>query len=127
MTNPVHDDSVSNAEALDLAVAGYNSAGNSGAAITLDLRKGLTQQVVLSASAPTITIGNVPTGARRIRILLKQDATGSRLLPTFSPAVNYGATGAPTLSTAAAKIDVLDLLSTDGGTTLLCTGRSLGF
>lgn len=127
MTDPVHVDSASIQADIDQQVAGYFNAGNSGAAITLDYRKGRVQKVVLTASAPTITVTHVPPGARSLRLLLTQDATGTRLLPTFVPAANYGVAGAPTLSTAANKIDLLDFLSVDSGASLLAMPPTKGF
>jgi hypothetical protein len=132
--NPPHLDSKSVADYIDGQMSGYFAAGNSGAAISLDLGKGLNQQVVLTASGPTITLTNAkvvgasgPSLAQRARILLKQDATGSRTLPTFSPALNYGTAGAPTLTVTAAKTDILELLSLDGGVTWFCTSVTKGF
>lgn len=110
------------AEAVAAHEAGgdaFFSVGNSGATKTLNFANGPVQQVVLSASAPTLTIAGMTAGKYcRMRLLLKQDATGTRLLPTFSPAANYGTPGAPTLTTTVNKTDVLDLFSVDGGTTL---------
>lgn len=130
---PPHLDSASLVAYIDQQAGGFLSAGNSGAAKTLDLGLGSVQQVVLTASAPTITIGNAKLNSasaplsQRVRLLLKQDATGSRLLPTFVPALNYGVAAAPTLSTGANKVDILDLMSLDGGTTWLCTAVAKGF
>lgn len=127
MSNPVHDDSESNALAVDQAVAGYFNAGNSGSAITLDYRNGKTQLVTLTASAPTITVAHIPPGARELTLILAQDATGSRLIPTFSPAPNYGTAGAPTLTTTASKRDILKFTTTDSGVTLLFQSAVKGF
>lgn len=102
---------------------------------TLDLGKGRMQRVILGASGLTLTLANPkPSGsggpgplAQSVDIYLKQDATGSRTLPTFSPALNYGTAGAPTLTTTASKTDILTLRSLDGGVTWLCTGVAKGF
>jgi hypothetical protein len=103
----------------DDAGTDFHDNGNSGAAITIDYDNGEVQRVVLTASAPTITVINMPVGKfARLKLYLKQDATGTRLLPTFVPAANYGTPGAPALTVTAAKTDVLDLTSVDGGVTL---------
>lgn len=97
----------------------FHEVGNSGAAKTITYADGPAQRVVLSASAPTLTIAGMTAGKYcRLRLLVKQDATGSRLLPTFSPAAVYGTPGAPVLTVTAAKTDVIDLFSVDGGVTL---------
>jgi hypothetical protein len=124
---PPHDDAASMQEYIEQAVAGYYVAGNSGAAITLDYRNGKNQLVTLNASAPTITVAHVPPGMRELNILLVQDGSGSRLLPTFSPAANYGAAGAPTLSTVAGKRDLLQFMTYDSGASLLLKSAVKGF
>ena len=98
----------------------FNDAGASGTAITVDYSDGSVQQVTLDHSGPTITLTNFPTTGTygRLRLLLTQDGTGSRTVPTFSPAADYGTPGAPTLTVTATKTDVVDLYSTDGGTTV---------
>lgn len=131
---PPHIDSKSVADYINSQVNGYYNNGTLAVNSSLDLGKGVTQRVVLGASGLTLALTNAkpvsasgPALAQRAHIILVQDATGSRLLPAFSPALNYGAAGAPTLTTAANKIDDLELLSLDGGTTWLCTGVVKGF
>lgn len=128
MSSPFHVDSVSVPLAIDAAVGGYVNAGNSGAAITIDFRLGKTQLITLTASAPVITLGHVPSGARELKLILAQDATGSRLMPTFAgTTVNYGTAGAPTLTTTASKRDILTFITYDGGATLLFISAVKGF
>lgn len=139
MSDPWFQPSVGDKEAIDAEIAAddavqadagvqFFDAGNSGAAITLDYRNGEVQRVTLNASAPAITVTHMPAGHyARLRLYLKQDGAGSRLLPSFVPSANYGVAGAPTLSTTAAKTDVLDLTSVDGGTTLQVLTVSKGF
>lgn len=131
MTMP-HPDGFSIGQAIDNAIGGYANVGNSGAAKTLDFTPGAAgpipvQEVVLTASAPTITLKGASSGGqmRRIRVVLTQDGVGTRLLPTFSPALNYGVAGAPTLSTAAGKKDILDIAVQ--GTNYYCVGVIKGF
>lgn len=89
--------------------------GNSGAAKAINFGNGEVQKLTLTASAPTITVTGLVAGQHaEMTLLLAQDATGTRLLPTFSPAADYGSVGAPTLTTTANKVDVLKLVSYDG-------------
>lgn len=90
--------------------------GNSGAAKTISVANGKHQKIVLTASAPTLTLVGFTSGSyEEILLYVVQDATGSRLLPTFSPAATWGAAGAPTLSTAAAAVDIIKLSDFNGG------------
>lgn len=105
--------------AADLAAKVVFDNGNSGAAKAITRASGAWQKITLTASAPTLTISGFTAGSfAEITLYLIQDGTGSRLLPTFSPVARYGSAGAPTLSTAAASVDVVKLFSIDGGTTL---------
>lgn len=125
---PPHLDSYSVQEYIEQAVAGLYVIGNSGAACQFDYRKGATQLITLSASAPVITLAFVPPGERTIRLILAQDATGTRLMPTFAgTVVNYGTAGAPTLTTTASKRDILTFNTYDAGATLLFQGAVKGF
>lgn len=116
--------SVINADqAADASAANtLHDNGNSGAAKSISFANGLHQKVTLTASAPAITLTGLTAGQYAEMVLLVvQDATGSRLLPTFSPALDYGTAGAPTLSTAANKVDVFKLVSYDGVTVQAAT------
>lgn len=102
-----------------LAAAAVFDNGNSGSAKTVALANGSHQKITLTASGPTLTVTGFTVGQYgEVTLYVVQDATGSRTLPTFSPAADYGTPGAPTLTTAANKIDILKLSSIDGGTTL---------
>jgi len=77
-----------------------------GATIAVDASLGNVFAVTLTAS--TGTLGN-PTNSvdgQLIRVRVIQDATGSRTL-AYGANYDFGAASAPTLSTAAAKVDVL--------------------
>lgn len=94
----------------------YFDAGNSGAAKTVDLTNGNIQKLTLTADC-SITLTAPASGAYRSLLLyVFQDATGSRLI-TWPATVQWGAAGAPTLSTAAGKMDKVLLDTVDGGTT----------
>lgn len=94
----------------------YFDAGNSGAAIALDLVNGNVQKLTLTANC-TITLTSPSTGAMRsLTLLVFQDGTGSRTI-TWPGSVAWGNAGAPVLTTTAAKMDIISLFTVDGGTT----------
>lgn len=105
----------------------FKDIGNSGSAKTVSYKDGPLQRIVLTAAATLTLTGFTAGKACRLRLLLKQDATGSRALPTFSPTVNWGTTGAPTLTSTANKTDMIDLISVDGGSTFLAVTVAKGF
>lgn len=53
-------------------------------------------------------------GVLSLTLVLVQDATGSRTV-TWPASVDWGTTGAPTLTTTASKADVVTLMSLNGG------------
>jgi hypothetical protein len=83
------------------------AAGNSGTSKTLDWDDGNTQLLTLTGDC-TLTLSNPKDGFRYL-IALKQDGTGTRLV-TWPSAVKWQAGTAPTLSTAAGKVDVVTLI-----------------
>jgi len=93
----------------------FTDAGNSGATITLDWNEGEIQRVTLTDS-PTISFANKPP-AGTLRLEVVQDGTGSRTV-TWPAAVEWAGGSAPTLTTAANALDVIDLYTPDGGTTV---------
>lgn len=82
----------------------------------------------LTLTASTTTLGNPsnPVDGEVIRVRLIQDATGSR---TIAYAANYdfGAAGAPTLSTAANKVDILGFEYVASISKWCYLGSGLGF
>ncbi|MDN5274345.1 MAG: hypothetical protein JWP06_246 [Candidatus Saccharibacteria bacterium] len=94
----------------------YFDAGNSGAAITLNLVNGNVQKLTLTSNC-TITLTSPASGAyRSCLIYLFQDSTGLRTV-TWPASVRWGAAGIPVLSTAASKMDKILLDTVDGGAT----------
>jgi len=93
----------------------FFDAGNSGTAITLNLANGNVQKLTLTGNC-TITLTSPATGAfRSLLLYVFQDGTGSRTI-TWPASVKWGTAGAPTLSTAASKMDKILLDTVDGGT-----------
>jgi|GEM_PF-1410617 len=104
----------------------YFDALNSGTAKTLDLANGNVQKLTLTGNC-TITLTSPATGAyRSLMIYVFQDGTGSRTI-TWPGSVKWGTAGAPTLSTAAGKMDKILLDTVDGGTTWYGTAGPGGF
>lgn len=93
----------------------YYDAGNSGAAITLNLANGNVQKLTLTNNC-TVTLTSPSSGAMRtLTLLIFQDATGSRTI-TWPASVKWGNAGTPVLTTTASKMDLVSLFTVDGGT-----------
>lgn len=95
--------------------AAFTDAGNSGASITIDWNEGEIQRVTLTDS-PTVSFANEPP-AGQLRLEVVQDATGSRTV-TWPAVVEWAGGTAPTLSTGASAVDVIDLYTPDNGSTV---------
>ena len=94
----------------------FFDAGNSGAAIALDLANGNIQKLTLTANC-TITLAAPATGTMRsLTLLVFQDATGSRSI-TWPSSVKWGEAGTPILTLAASRMDIISLFTIDGGAT----------
>ena len=83
---------------------GYNNAGNSSTALTIDWSTGHTQKVTLTGNC-TFTFSNGIAGEVYI-LHLFQDGTGSRTV-TWPAAVKWAAGTAPTLTTTASRVDII--------------------
>jgi hypothetical protein len=53
-------------------------------------------------------------GAVSVTVIVRQDAVGSRTV-TWASSIDWGTTGAPTLTTTANKADVVTFFTIDGG------------
>jgi hypothetical protein len=88
-----------------------------GAAITLDTS--LYPGFKLTLDNNTVITLDKPAGtgyATAITLMLVQDATGNRL-PTFAGTVNWPGGVDPTFSTGVGDVDLVGLITVDGGTT----------
>ncbi len=104
----------------------FYNAGNSGAALSLDLVNGNVQKITLTANC-TITLTSPASGAMRsVTLLVFQDVTGSRTI-TWPGSVKWGTAGAPTLTTTATKMDIISLFTVDGGTNWYGVAGAQGF
>lgn len=83
-----------------------NDAGNSSTAININLQTGSSQKITLTGNA-TIVLGNPQTGGSYV-LRLVQDATGTRTV-TWPSSVKWPSGVAPTLTTTANKIDLINL------------------
>ena len=92
-----------------------NRQSPSNGRVTVNVADGNVVQVLLSAN--TVFEFRCPIGAGvalSFTLLLQQDGTGSRTC-TWPSTVDWGTTGAPTLTTTASKVDVVTFLSVNGG------------
>ena len=98
-------------------VVGGAAGTNTGSTYTVDISTGNIFNLILNANC-TFTFSN-PTAsgtACSFRLVLKQDATGSRLA-TWPASVAWPSNTTVTLSTLPASFDVIEFLTLDGGTT----------
>lgn len=99
----------------------YQNHGNTGASEDIDAGTNVHRLVFNAATVALTTSGWPASGTPGIvRLLLVQDGVGGRLADWSGiTGLVWGAAGAPTLQTGAGEIDVVDLQSYDGGTTIL--------
>jgi len=89
---------------------GYVSAGNCGAALTINFNAGGIQTSTLNAATCTFSFAN-PIAGNLYQLLVVQDATGGRLV-TWPGTVSWFGGSAPTLSVGANKRDLCSFLWT---------------
>jgi hypothetical protein len=95
---------------------GYAAHGNTGSTETFDALTGW-HSATLNSATVTVTFTGATSGLVAAMVLeLAQDGTGGRLV-TWPGSVVWPGGVAPTLSTAAAAVDILTFFSRDGGTT----------
>jgi hypothetical protein len=86
-------------------------------------------RLVLTASGWTLSNPTNMTDGQPVRVRLIQDATGSRTI-SYGSAWDFGAVGAPTLSTGAHKVDYIvgewDA-DANGGSGAVCVSAALGY
>jgi hypothetical protein len=83
-----------------------------GATIAVDWNNGATQIVTLGGTGRTVTMSNAVNG-QIYRLIIAQDATGSRTITTW-PTIKWAGGTAPTLTTTASKADIVTLLYAGG-------------
>lgn len=97
-----------------------------GATIAVNAALGNAFAVTLTSSAGTLANPTNPVDGQTIRIRVAQDATGSRTL-AYGTAYDFGASGAPTLSTSGSKVDVLGFEYVAALSKWCYLGSGLGF
>lgn len=98
---------------------------NSSTAYTVDASTGEAWKLTMTGNCTLTLSGQSATDLTPVTLYLIQDATGNRTM-TWPASVKWGTAGAPTLSTAAGKIDIITLFTLDNGTTWIGSYR-LGF
>jgi hypothetical protein len=92
-----------------------NTVAASGSTETLDLADGNVHDVTLTANCTLTLTGATAGTACGMTIVARQDGTGGRTL-TWPGSVAWVGGSAPTLQTAANAVDIIALLTLDGGT-----------
>jgi hypothetical protein len=96
-----------------------------GATISIDADDGNDFRVTIAGNRTMANPTN-PADGQMIEFQITQDATGSRII-TWSSAYDFGAAGAPTLTTTAAKTDLVGFKYNATAAKWFCTGSALGF
>jgi hypothetical protein len=84
----------------------HNDIGNSGTTKTITMTDGNVQTITLNNNC-TLTFAGEYAG-QAINLIIKQDATGSRLITW--PTISWVGGSAPTLSTVGSSVDIIGLL-----------------
>jgi hypothetical protein len=110
----------------DSTNAGTVSSGT----VTINWATTEVEEITLGASGLTIAFSNVlPTAntTQTMTIVLIQDGTGSRTLPTFSSTIKWDNGIAPVLTTTAGKTDIIQILAVNiAGTITYYGGQVVG-
>lgn len=108
---------LSRVELKDYSRSLTTPASSSGT-LTLDIENGNAFEVTLTENVTTTNFSNPPASGRmgEFTLILKQDATGGRTF-AWPASVDWAGGAAPTLTTAANAVDVLEFITTDAGTT----------
>ena len=90
---------------------------DSGDAYTINLAYGNIVELTLTANC-TITFSNPPAAGKAgsMTLVLHQDGSGSKTI-TWPASVKWPSATSPTLTTGESKVDIVQLFTTDGGTT----------
>jgi len=101
----------------------------SGGSVAVDAADGNVFRLVLTASGWTLSNPTGMTDGQPVRVRLIQDGTGGRTI-SYGSAWDFGAAGAPTLSTGAGKVDYLAgewSADANGGTGAVVVSAALGY
>lgn len=85
--------------------------------VTLDLNSGNVHVLTLTGNVTSLTVSNTTAGKScTFTLVVKQDGTGSRTW-TWMTGAKWAAGTAPTISSAANKVDVFTFMTVDNGST----------
>ena len=97
-----------------------------GSSIAVNAALGNDFRLTLTASTGTIANPSNPVDGQRIDFQVTQDATGSRTV-AWGTSYNFGAAGAPTLTTTASKTDIVGFIYNAAKSQWLYAGGAFGF
>ena len=95
-------------------------------AVAVNAALGNDLRLTLTASGWTISNPSSPVDGERIDFMFTQDSTGSRTV-SWGTAYNFGAAGAPTLTTTASKTDILAFIYNAAKSQWLYAGGVFGY
>jgi hypothetical protein len=98
-----------------------------GTSVAVNASLGNDFRLTLTASTATIANPASPADGQDIKFQITQDSAGSRTLAGWGSAYDFGAAGAPTLSTAAGKTDILGFCYNASLGKWCYLGSALGF
>ena len=93
-----------------------NTATSASGTLAVDLADGTEISVALSEDVSTHTISNVPTTGRRVSITYRIIQDSSDRTMAWPAAFDWGAAGAPTLSSGSGTVTIVTAFTDDGGT-----------
>ena len=96
-----------------------NAVSSSSGTATYDLETGNVFTTLLSENITTVTLSNPPASGEygEMTIIFTQDGAAGAYTVTWPAAVKWPAGTAPTISTGNDAIDIVTLITRDGGTT----------
>lgn len=111
------DNILSRPEIRDYAETRNANATASGS-VTVDLENGNVHELTLTGSITTLTISNPPASGKagNLTLILKQGGSGSYTV-NWGAEVKWANATPPTLSTAVSSVDMVMMVTVDGGTT----------
>jgi len=97
----------------------HNSVSSSSNVVTLDLTTGNSFATTLTENITTVTLSNPPASGTfgQLTWFITQDGGGGAYTVTFPGSVSWPGGTAPTISTANDAVDIVTLMTNDGGTT----------
>lgn len=91
-----------------------STVASSGSSVAINFDSYRTWKITLTAASVALSLATVPAGAFYGTIHLTQDSAGSRLVG-WPGAITWESGSAPTLSTSAGSVDIISLVTIDGG------------